>query len=104
MTRVTIETYGDYTSDAYGVHTLKVTVQKGNGGVVFYYSYETIVAIEWGGFNSAVSENVWGPTTGRHINWLDNGNKNARLPREEFEEKVKEVCEFYEIEPPAVRQ
>lgn len=52
------------------------------------FSYETPVGImlpgEW---EWKVRENDWSNTTGKHLNYLDNGDadaKKARLPAEEF--------------------
>jgi hypothetical protein len=37
-----------------------------------------------------VSENQWSVTTGRHLTWIDGGNKKARLKREEFNQLIKQ--------------
>ena len=51
-----------------------------------YFSYETVVAFTDKG-DFYVSENCWGPTTGKHLNWIDT-DKKFRLPRGEFEKKL----------------
>lgn len=62
------------------------------GDVQLAFSYKTIV-----GFNAidgrgwVVSENLWGNTTGKHLNYLDDRGANFRVPREEFEAKLEEV-------------
>ncbi len=76
----TIETYGQYSSGNYGAHTLLVTV----GGLDVYFSYRTPVAFRARG-RLVVSENRWGPTMGKHLNWIDGGNKTGRTPRADFE-------------------
>jgi hypothetical protein len=48
-----------------------------------YFSYETLVAFHAPGVGLVVSENCWGPTTGRHLN--DIAPKADRKPRAEFE-------------------
>jgi hypothetical protein len=35
-----------------------------------------------------VGENVWGPTTGKHLNLVDGGDKDSRLGQEEFEARL----------------
>jgi hypothetical protein len=46
--------------------------------IEIYFSYETPI-----GFRSQgrlyVCENCWGPTTGKHLNAIDGGNKNGRM-------------------------
>ena len=54
-----------------------------------YYSYTTPVALEIDG-QLKVSENQWSVTTGRHLTWIDGGNKKGRLKREEFNQLVKQ--------------
>lgn len=61
------------------------------GPVKYYFSYETLVAVESpDGF--FVRQNDWSTTTGRHINSIDGGSKEAkarRLTAEEFEEATR---------------
>ena len=38
-------------------------------GVTFYLSYETVVAVSYG-MGLKVIKNYWGPTTGKHLNWI----------------------------------
>lgn len=82
----TISNYGNYSSDNYGAHSLKVSFDT----LDLYYSYETVVAFNFKG-NFVVSENCWGSTTGKHLNWIDNGDKKNRVTREQFENELKEV-------------
>ena len=61
-----------------------------------YYSYTTPVALEIDGVLK-VSENQWSVTTGRHLTWIDGGNKKARLKADEFNkllEKHKPAPDF----------
>lgn len=73
--------YGQYSSDNYGAHTLVFTDANGND---FYYSYQTLVAARVRGHGLIVHTNDWGPTTGKHLNWIDGGNRDARVSREAF--------------------
>jgi len=81
----TISSYGDYSSNNYGAHTLKVTM----GDFALFYSYQTIVAFsDSRGF--FCSENVWSSTTGKHLNMLEPNKKN-RLPHHEFEVELQNM-------------
>ena len=53
-----------------------------------YYSYTTPVALMIDG-HLKVSQNQWSITTGKHLTWIDGGNKQRRLKPEEFNELVK---------------
>ncbi len=59
-------------------------------GVAVHYSYSTVVAFEYKG-RCYTSENLWGVTTGRHINELGCGTKAERLPWNAFEKKLKDT-------------
>lgn len=58
------------------------------GPIDLYFSYSTIVAFRAPGFGMVVSENRWSQTTGRHLNWIDGGNKSERLNGEEFQRQL----------------
>ena len=75
--------YGHYSSDNYGSHSLAFTDKFNN---TYYFSYDTLVAFT-GNDGLVIRENVWGNTTGKHLNWIDNGNKKERLTPEDFEKK-----------------
>ena len=83
--------YGNYSSDNYGANSICIQL----GAITIYYSYDTIVAFE--GYNSkgvyfglTVCKNCWGPTTGKHLNFIDGGAKSKRLDRDEFLQKLSE--------------
>ena len=80
-----IRSYGRYSSENYGAHTLQVDLP----GLTLYFSYETVVAFNGSAYQTIVSENDWGPTTGKHLNWIDGGRKASRVPRDEFERLLK---------------
>ena len=96
MIKVTFWNYGNYSSNNYGAHTLAFKDIHGNN---FFFSYKTLVAFTHN-HNFYVSENCWGPTTGKHLNWIDNGNKKSRLRRGEFIETY-EKCFQKKIEQAA---
>ena len=88
MKQVKFFNYGNYSSENYGVHTLAFIDHKGN---TFYFSYETLVAFKIRNGNTYVRKNIWGSTTGKHLNWIDGGDKKSRLSEEDFEKKYKEL-------------
>lgn len=58
------------------------------GDIKFAFSYETVVGFARASDTAwTVTENDWGPTTGKHLNHLDFG-RGQRLPREEFEARL----------------
>ena len=62
-------------------------------GVKFYYSYETIVAVEPLNAALIIRQNDWSTTTGRHLNAIDGGSKAAkaqRLSSEQFMDAIKQ--------------
>ncbi len=62
-------------------------------GMSFYFSYETLVAVNTGS-ELKVLQNYWGPTTGKHLNAIDGGDKEAkdkRLDKDAFDAFVKQI-------------
>ena len=84
--------YGDYSSSNYGSHTQAVKV----GILVFYFSYDTIVAFDKGA-ESYCSENVWSTTTGKHLNWIE-PDKKKRLNHSEFLDKLQDLLEEHKLD------
>lgn len=80
-----VSNYGRYSSENYGAHTLVFTDAQGRD---FYYSYKTLVAIRSPETGLVVRENEWGPTTGKHLNWIDGGDHKNRVDSSRFEEIV----------------
>ena len=81
--------YGEYSSSNYGAHTLAFE-DKNN---TYYFSYDTLVAVRTSK-GLFVRENIWGTTTGKHLNWIDGGSKRAkkeRLTKEQFEKVLSEL-------------
>jgi len=54
-------------------------------GNVYWFSYHTLIAFKTVDGPKVVRENSWGPTTGKHLNAIDGGNKKSRLNPVEFE-------------------
>lgn len=84
-----ISSYGQYSLSNYGINTTLLITEKYD----LYYSYETIVAFRLHALSGSaiVRQNDWGVTTGKHLNWIDGGNKKARIPGEQFETMLKEI-------------
>ncbi|QDP65396.1 MAG: hypothetical protein Tp182DCM212571_14 [Prokaryotic dsDNA virus sp.] len=60
------------------------------GALRLGFSYRTVIAFS-GPDDSAVRVNSWGPTTGKHLNAVDGGSKEAkaaRIPSDEFEARL----------------
>ena len=76
-----ISNYGEYASSNYGAHCLRVDV----GGLTIWFSYKTPVAFH-GTMGRVVRQNDWKQTTGKHLNWIDGGDKKNRVTGEKFEE------------------
>lgn len=84
----TIDSYGEYSSDNYGAHALRVTI----GSLTVYFSYKTPVAYRSAG-QFVCRENDWGPTTGKHLNWIQ-PDKKRRIPGSQFEEQLQRVTDM----------
>ncbi len=78
----TVRSYGHYQGQNYGVNALHVTI----GDLKLFYSYDTIVAFACHAIDDGqvvVCQNLWGTTTGKHLNVICSGEK-TRLPHEAF--------------------
>lgn len=66
------------------------------GLVNMAFSYKTLVGVrgEPTGYTWKVHKNVWGPTTGKHLNWLDDGRQADRLTAAEFEVVAEKATRF----------
>jgi len=72
--------YGQYSSDNYGKHSLAFTDTNGNE---FYFSYKTLVAFRTLKGDLVCMKNYWGTTTGKHLNWIQ-PDKKQRVTDAEF--------------------
>ena len=79
----TFDTYGKYSSSNYGANCIVFQTAKGR----FWFSYQTMVAFKVfdGTGDFYIRENAWGPTTGKHLNWIDR-DKAKRINTVLFEE------------------
>ena len=86
-TKVSKCSYGNYSSDNYGAHSIRLTV----GSLRLWFSYDTVVAFQDGYGECQVCVNSWGTTSGKHLNIIDGGNKKERLERAVFEHNLEAV-------------
>lgn len=84
---VRFASYGNYASSNYGVNAL---VFQDVNKVLYYFSYKTLVAFEHISTGLVIRENIWGNTTGKHLNWID-ADKSKRVNTETFFEKLDEL-------------
>ena len=63
------------------------------GPVRVWISYRTPVAFQVDGHSRVVRQNDWSTTTGKHLNWIDGGDKKSRVDGETFERLWKEQVE-----------
>ena len=94
MTLPRVGSYGKYNSGSgnYGMNCTWVEF----GQITLYYSYETIVGFsEYPNSKLVLCENIWGTTTGKHLNWIDS-DKSKRLPRSEFVRELEKVLVKYD--------
>lgn len=89
------QSYGDYSSSNYGVNCLRFNLPN---GISFYYSYSTIVAFSSPFTGLIVHENDWSTTTGKHLNWIDGGNKKNRLNDTEFNIRLAHMLAHYGLD------
>ena len=78
----TISTYGNYSSNNYGAHALRVDI----GELTVWFSYKTPIAFHKLGHDRVVRVNDWSTTTGKHLNAIDGGDKKSRVSAERFAE------------------
>lgn len=60
------------------------------GETTICFSYKTPIAFYGRKGGRVVRKNAWGPTTGKHLNAIDDGNKAKRVSEKEFERLLNE--------------
>jgi hypothetical protein len=55
------------------------------GEITIYFSYETPIAYYSRQHGRAIRKNDWGPTTGKHLNYVDSGSVSERIDGRKFE-------------------
>ena len=101
--RVRISGYGCYKGRNYGNNALRVDI----GRLTFWFSYQTCVAFEVegpgvGDNDLYVCRNCWGSTTGKHLNWIDDGYKEDRMERGDFACKLDAILEQFNLALPVL--
>ena len=92
MTLPRIGSYGKFSSGNYGMNCTWVEF----GLITLYYSYKTIVGFsEYPSTKTISCENIWGNTTGKHLNWIE-PDKQQRLPCTEFKRELEKVLVKYD--------
>jgi hypothetical protein len=93
----TVCSYGKYKGNGfngqcnYGAHTIVITVKD----IAIWYSYQTPIAFH-GPYGRFVSKNQWGPTTGKHLRWIEDGHQVfAPLDHEAFLKELRKALNGY---------
>ena len=78
---MTLPTFETYCQNTTAINALRVSV----GVVDVYFSYRTPVAYSINDAAPVVRHNSWGPTTGKHLNAIDGGDKRSRVDVDTFQ-------------------
>ena len=92
-TDISLGTYGEYSTENYGGHCILLQI----GDITLWFSYKTVVAFQAAGRIRVVRKNEWGPTTGKHLRWIDDGEKEKRVPGEEFQRQLDYLLDHYHL-------
>jgi hypothetical protein len=68
------------------------------GDLTLYFSYETLIAYDDNVDGRVVCNNIWSGTTGKHLNYVDGGDKSGRLKGDEFDKKVAAMLKRHGLE------
>lgn len=63
------------------------------GSICIWYSYRTPVAFKTLEGERVVRKNDWGPTTGKHLNSIDGGDKKSRVSGDVFKDLLRKGLE-----------
>jgi hypothetical protein len=58
------------------------------GELTIWFSYRTPIAFHTDDAGTVVRENDWNNTTGRHLNFVDYGDKKSRISGSDFEARL----------------
>lgn len=61
------------------------------GDLTIWFSYRTPIGFMFPGEGRVVRVNEWGPTTGKHMNKIDDGDKTSRINGEEFTARLSAI-------------
>lgn len=86
--------YGEYASSNHAWHALRFDV----GNLTIWFSYTTPVAFQVHGHDRVICENVWSPTTGKHLNWINPDHQLRVTPAEFQRQWGEQVSPLVELE------
>lgn len=69
------------------------------GDLTLWFSYNTAIAFHTPDTGYVVSKNIWGPTTGKHLNLVAPERHVSRVPRGEFEERLAALTDRLTLTP-----
>jgi len=75
-------------------NTKSLTVSVGE--LTLYFSYETLIAFDCPRYGFWISENVWGTTTGRHLNEI-HPDKTLRVGNFAFNAQVELMLKYHNL-------
>jgi len=96
LRNIRVTSYVQQSSRNYGLNSILVEL----GMIDLYFSYQTVVAFRSPDTGLVISENNWGPTTGKHLNAI--GHKDVRTSREEFETQLNELLKKHGLQTPRI--
>ncbi len=88
---VKIWNYGSYRDPNYGSSRVVAI-----GKLTLWFSGEQAVAFSVGP-ETRVSENIWGRKTTKHLDMIDGGNAESRIPYEKFMDELEETLKGFEL-------
>lgn len=90
---VNISSYMNNSSRNYGMNSILCRI----GDLDLYFSYNTVVAFRTPETGLVISDNMWGPTTGKHLNAISRDH-TKRINREKFEQQLMNVLHSYKLD------
>jgi hypothetical protein len=97
MSSIRISSYISNISSNYGLNSVKVII----GELTLWFSYQTVIAFQQGWGETVITENIWGTTTGKHLNEID-PDHSIRLPNNKFEIRLQSVLAEYKLIAPVI--
>jgi len=62
------------------------------GRLTLFFSYKTVIGVFTPDDGAYVRENDWGPTTGKHINWImDQYGIKTRMSSSDFDDRLEAI-------------
>lgn len=99
MSTIQISSYAKAKSSNYGMNAIQLVI----GELTLWFSYQTVVAFHTPERGRVVRENEWGPTTNKHLNEIDGGDRASRYVGVQFEAMLDAELRKYNLVKPNVR-